>query len=121
MRIVISLLALLLIVALSTLGQSKSSSMGQADPAATSPLTESSGCLQGTSGAYRLVRADGTVHLLMGDDEVLKGHVGDTVTLKGYRDTNRDASASSDEGTAHGLRFFQVDGVATENSKCNQK
>jgi hypothetical protein len=118
---VLSLFVLLLMVAAGSFAQSKSGVMGQEDPAATGPSTQISGCLQGTLGDYRLVRANGTVHMLMGDDKVLSSHMGENVTLQGYRDNNRDASASGDEGTVHGLRFFQVDSVAAVNSKCGQK
>ena len=38
--------------------------------------------------------------------------------LTGYRDNNRDASASSDEGTAHGMRFFQVEEIVPESGGC---
>lgn len=85
------------------------------------PTTQISGCLQGTANGYRLVADSGNPHLLLGDYSALKDHVGDKVTLQGYRDNNRDASASSDQGTAHGMRYFQVDSVAAVNGKCNVK
>jgi hypothetical protein len=121
MRLVLSLFVLLLMVAAGSFAQSKSGVIGQEDPAATGQSTQISGCLQGAAGNYRLVRGNGTVHMLMGDDNILNSHVGDQVTLVGYRDHNRDASASGDEGTVHGLRFFQVDSVAGVNGKCGQK
>lgn len=121
MRFAISLLALLLAAAGSTIAQNKSSYLGQADPAAAGPTAQISGCLQGTLDDYRLLAESGNPHLLLGDNAVLKDHVGDRVTLQGYRDNNRDASASSDEGTAHGMRFFQVDSVTADKGKCNMK
>ena len=121
MRLAISVLALLLATAVSTIAQNKSSYLGQADPAATGPMTQISGCLQGAPGAYRLLANSGNPHLLIGDEKILSNHVGDRVTLKGYRDDNRDASASSDEGTPHGMRFFQVDSVTADTGKCSMK
>lgn len=119
MRLGVSLMVLLLAGAVSALGQSKSSLLSQANPAATGPTTELSGCLQGAPQSYRLVRENGNVHLLVGDNKALASHVGDMVTLQGYRDNNRDASASSDEGTPRGMRFFQVDSIAADNGSCN--
>jgi hypothetical protein len=52
------------------------------------------------------------MHLLIGPNDALGKHVGQMVQLTGYRDNNRDASASSDEGTADGMRFFLVEDVA---------
>jgi hypothetical protein len=46
--------------------------------------------------------------------------VGQFVQLAGQRDENRDASASSDEGTAHGLRFFQVWNVTQAQGECGK-
>ena len=121
MRLAISLLALLLAVAVSAFGQSKSSYLGQADPAAKGPTAQISGCLQGTANSYTLLADSGNPHLLIGDYTTLSSHVGDRVTLQGYRDNNRDASASSDNGTAHGMRYFQVENVAADQGKCNVK
>lgn len=121
MRFTISLLALLLAAAVSTIAQSHSSYLGQAEPAATGSMTQISGCLQGSPNSYRLMADSGNPHLLMGDQNMLSSHVGDRVTLQGYRDNNRDASASSDEGTPHGMRFFQVDSVTADTGKCNEK
>ncbi len=118
MRLTASLLALLLAAAVSCMGQSKSYS-SQADPLAMGPTTQISGCLEGTANGYRLIADSGNPHLLVGDYAVLKDHVGDRVSLQGYRDNNRDASASSDQGTAHGMRFFQVNDVTADNGKCN--
>ena len=121
MKFAISLLAVLLATALSALAQNNSSYLGQADPRAMGPTTQISGCLQGTPNSYRLLADSGNSHLLMGDEKALSGHVGDRVTLQGYRDNNRDASASSDQGTPHGMRFFQVDSVVVDKGKCNMR
>jgi hypothetical protein len=118
MRLTTFLLTLLLAAAVSCIGQNKSYS-DQADPRAMGPTTQISGCLHGSANGYRLVADSGNSHLLIGDYTALKDHVGDRVTLQGYRDNNRDASASSDEGTPHGMRFFQVDNVTADNGKCN--
>jgi len=118
MRLTISLLVLTLAAAVSTLGQSKSAYLRQADPSATGPETEITGCLQGKPDSYRLLADSGVSHLLIGDEEALSNHVGNRVTLQGYRDDNRDASASSDEGTPHGMRFFQVNDAVADNGTC---
>jgi len=115
MKFAISFLAVLLAAALSTFAQNDSS----ADPRATGPTTQISGCLQGSPNSYHLMADSGNPHLLIGDEEALSDHVGDRVTLEGYRDNNRDAGASSDEGTPHGMRFFQVDSVVADKGKCN--
>ena len=118
MRFIVSLLALMVAMGISSFGQSSASAMGKADPSATGAPVQISGCLQGTAQEYRLVEKNGTSHLLIGDGHALEQHAGDIVTLDGYRDNNRDASASRDNGTEHGMRFFQVSGVATDNGKC---
>jgi len=121
MKFTISVLVLMLAAAVSTFAQSKSSYLGQADPAATGPTTQISGCLQGTPNSYRLIAESGNPHLLIGDESSLSSHVGDRVTLQGYRDNTRDASASSDNGTPHGMRFFQVENVAADHGECNAR
>lgn len=121
MRLAISILALLLAASLAAVAQSRSPYLGQADPGATGPPTQITGCLQGTADAYRLVAETGNPHLLIGDEKTLSSYVGHKVTLLGYRDDNRDASASSDEGTPHGMRFFQVDSVAADKGRCNAR
>lgn len=112
-----SLVALLFLVAVSCIAQASSSSR-DADPRTMGSATQISGCLQGTPNGYRLVADSGNPHILMGDYAVLKEHVGNRVTLRGYRDNNRDASASGDEGTARRMRFFQVDDLTADNGKC---
>jgi hypothetical protein len=74
--------------------------------------------LQGKPHNYRLVETDGTTHLLMGQSDALSSHMDHIVKLVGNRDNDRDASASSDEGTPHGLRFFQVERIATDAGSC---
>ena len=61
------------------------------------------------------------MRLLMGSNGKLKSYVGHWVELGGNRDSRRDASASSDEGTAHGLRFFQVEEVLADQGSCNTR
>ncbi len=77
-----------------------------------------SGCLQGKPDSYMLVERDGTAHLLIGEGNALWAALHHQVQLIGYRDNDRDASASSDEATAYGLRFFQVESVASEGASC---
>ncbi|MGA9209442.1 MAG: hypothetical protein WB347_16675 [Terriglobales bacterium] len=60
------------------------------------------------------------MHMLIGDDQDLSAHVGQRVQLTGERDNNRDASASSDEGTAHGMRFFEVAAIRRVEGKCGE-
>jgi hypothetical protein len=119
MRLVISLFSLLLAASLTAFGQSASTNHEHPDPEATGPSTQIFGCLQGSPGAYRLISQSGNPHLLIGDEESLRSHLGDRVTLQGYRDDNRDASASSDQGTPHGMRFFQVEDVTADSGKCS--
>lgn len=90
-----------------SLGQSSASNMGKADAGDKGQPTKITGCLEGSSWQYRLVEKNGTTHMLMGENSKLGSHVGDMVTLQGYRDNNRDASASSDSGMMHGQRFFK--------------
>ena len=67
------------------------------------------GCLKGSTNQFYLMEQNGTLHLLMGPNKELQAHVGYWVELGGNRDSSRDASASSAEGTAHGMRFFPVE------------
>lgn len=78
------------------------------------------GCLTGSSDSYRLQEENGTQHMLIGDAKELQSHVGQHVQLTGKRDLNRDASASSDEATAHGQRFFRVESVTPTEGKCSR-
>ncbi len=78
------------------------------------------GCLSGSPDSYRITERNGTVHMLIGDPKVLQAHVGQYVQLVGKRDLDRDASASSDEGTAHGSRFFQVQRVTQTQGSCRK-
>lgn len=78
------------------------------------------GCLTGNRDGYWLRQHDGTEHALIGDYSELGAHVGQFVQLAGQRDENRDASASSDEATAHGLRFFQVWSVTQTQGECTK-
>lgn len=78
------------------------------------------GCLNGSPDSYRLKEDNGTQHMLIGDTKELQSHVGQHVQLAGKRDLNRDASASSDEATAHGQRFFRVESVTATQGKCSR-
>ena len=120
MRFAVSLVTLLLTLSVIALGQgvqSSSSSVTLQPVNAQSGERVISGCLSGNPDSFRLTEANGTFHLLMDNNQVLSGHVGDMVQLSGYRDNNRDASASSDEGTAHGMRFFLVESVVSDSGK----
>jgi hypothetical protein len=78
------------------------------------------GCLTGSPDSYRLRARNGSEHMLIGDYKELSAHVGQYVQLGGKRDLNRDASASSDEATAHGLRFFEVWSVTEMQGECGK-
>jgi hypothetical protein len=78
------------------------------------------GCLSGSPHNYVLTTHNGTTHMLIGDDQQLGAHVGQEVRLAGRRDLNRDASASSDEGTAHGMRFFRVENILQVQGACRK-
>lgn len=114
MRTAVSILVLSFAAAMSLPAQSNSSTMGQANPAASGQPTQISGCLKGNSQEYRLVEKDGTIHMLVGDNNALEGHVGDEVRLVGYRDNRRDASSSM----GHASNYFQVQSLSSDNGKC---
>ena len=76
-----------------------------------------SGCLQGKTDCYRLTEKDGTIHLLI-ETVDLSRNVGHIVQLVGYPDDERDASASSDEGTPVAPRFFLVEQVVVDSGQC---
>jgi hypothetical protein len=110
MRFAQSLVTPLLALSVIAFGQGvqSSSSSATVQPISVSPgKSVISGCLSDNPDSYRLTQANGTFHLLIDDNHVLRDHVGDAVQLSGYRDNNRDASASSDNGTSHGMRFFK--------------
>jgi len=79
--------------------------------AATAGTSTVTGCLKGSINQYYVVEKDGTAHVLLSKGHDLSSFVDHMVTVTGKADNNRDASASSDEGTAHGNRFFAVDSV----------
>jgi len=114
MKYAISILTLLFAASMSLLAQNSSSTMGQANPAETGKPTEITGCLKGKSQEYRVVEKNGTTHMLIGDNSALASHVGDEVTLQGYRDNARDASSSM----GHGMRYFDVQNITSDNGKC---
>ena len=78
------------------------------------------GCVHGSTDQYYLIEKDGTMRLLMGPNSQLQQLVGHSVVLGGNRDLRRDASASSDEGTPHGLRFFQVEELLADQGACKK-
>lgn len=121
MRHSVSLVTLLLVLSVLAFGQSANYASGPAgvqQASVTKGETTITGCLAGHREEYRLTESDGTMHLLIGPNDALGKHVGQMVQLTGYRDNNRDASASSDEGTAHGMRFFQVENIVPESGNC---
>ncbi len=121
MRLAVSLVTLLLVLSPVAFAQSANSASDRSgvQQVSVSPGESTiTGCLAGHPDEYRLTESDGTMHLLMGPNDVLAKYVGRTVQLIGYRDNNRDASASSDEGTAHGMRFFQVENIVPQSGTC---
>lgn len=78
------------------------------------------GCLKGSVNQYYVVEKNGTTHVLQAKGHNLSPYVNHMVTLTGEADNNRDASASSDEGTAHGNRFFAVDDVSDKGGGCKK-
>ena len=99
--------------------KSAAKSTGQRELTVPAGQTAISGCLQGKPDSYRLTEKDGTMHLLMGSID-LSNSVGHIVQLVGYADDDCDASASSDEGTPDGLRFFLVEAVASDSGQCKR-
>jgi hypothetical protein len=117
----LSLMTLLLVISTAAWAQSDGSPTDRAGLREVSVPTGQSiivGCLQGKPHNYRLTEKDGTSHLLMGQSDALSGHANHIVQLVGFKDNNRDASASSDEGTPHGLRFFRVESIASDIGSC---
>ena len=55
----------------------------------------------------------------MGHNQAVGSHVGHVVQWAGNHDRNRDASAS-DEGTPHGLGFFQVEEILADQGTCKR-
>jgi len=120
MRPAVSLVVLLLVLSAIAFGQSASSAGNSArvQPVIVAPGESTiTGCLAGQTDEYRLTERDGTMPLLMGPKDALAAHVGQIVQLVGHRDNDRDASAG-DRGTAHGMRFFQVEDIVPESDKC---
>ena len=119
MRIAVSLVAVLLLCC--ALASAQTTNTGGApavvQKASLSGETTVTGCLQGKTDGYYLTEKDGTMRLLMGPDDELNSYVGHWVQLGGNRDNRRDASAG-DEGTPHGLRFFQVEEILADQGTC---
>ena len=82
--------------------------------------TTVAGCLKAHTDGFYLIEKDGTMHLLMNPSDNLKPYLYRWVQLGGNRDLRRDASARSDESTPHGLRFFQVEGVLSDEGACKR-
>lgn len=80
------------------------------------PTTTVTGCLNGSKNQYYVTEKDGTRHVLLAKGKDLSPYVNHEVTVTGKADINRDASASSDEGTARGNRFFSVDAVSDQGA-----
>jgi hypothetical protein len=122
MRIAVSLAILVLVCVVLASAQTTSPTA----PATVQKLSLSagetmvSGCLKGSTDGFYLIERDGTMRLLMSSNDSLKPYVDHWVQLGGNRDSRRDSSASSDEGTAHGLRFFQVEEVIADNGTCGR-
>jgi hypothetical protein len=74
------------------------------------------GCLKGSVNQYYVVEKNGTRHVLLSKGHDLNSYVDHWVTISGKADSNRDASSSSDEGSAHGNRFFAVDEVSDQGA-----
>jgi hypothetical protein len=92
-------------------------------PDGTQPIQRNQtiqGCLSHATGSYQLTDKNGTTHMLMGDDQELSSHVGQEVKLTGTRGHDRDASASGNNGMAHGEHFFRVDSVTEVSGSCNK-
>lgn len=117
----LSLIALLLVISAAAWAQNANSASDRVGLQQVSVPTGQSmitGCLQGQPHNYRLTERGGTFHLLMGESDALSSHLNHQVQLVGYKDNDRDASASSDEATPHGMRFFRVEDIAADLGSC---
>ncbi len=76
------------------------------------------GCLTGKPDDYQVADESGTRHLIFDPDVDLTSYVGHSVQVMGLEDGSRDASASSDEGTAQGMDFFKVAQVTKDLGSC---
>jgi hypothetical protein len=83
---------------------------------ATAGNSTVTGCLKGSVNQYYVVEKNDTRHVLLSKGHDLSSHVDHWVTITGKADNNRDASSSSDEGSAHGNRFFAVDDVSDQGA-----
>jgi hypothetical protein len=123
MRSMIFLLSVLLLASALVSAQSQASSAAQdtqqqkiqQQDNSTSTLA---GCLTGKPDGYQVTDQSGTQHLLLNPVVDLSSYVGHSVELTGIADDPRDASASSDEGTAHGNYFFKVVKVNKDLGAC---
>jgi hypothetical protein len=78
------------------------------------------GCLHHVTGSYQLTDHSGTDHILMGEAQQLRDHVGQEVRLTGAKDNSRDASASGNNGMMSGQRFFRVNSVEEVSASCKK-
>ena len=83
---------------------------------ATAGNSTVTGCLKGSVNQYYVLEKNGTKHVLLSKGHDLSSYVNHWVTISGKADTTRDASSSSDEGSAHGNRFFAVDDVSDQGA-----
>jgi hypothetical protein len=110
------LLATLLLSVMATAAAQSSATQTQQTTSKLPGATTLTGCLKGSINQYYVVEKNGTTHQLLAKGKDLTQYVNHEVTVSGTSDNNRDASASSDEGTAHGGRFFSVDSVSDQGS-----
>jgi hypothetical protein len=80
--------------------------------------TTLTGCLSGKPGEYQLVDQSGDKHLVLTAGVDLSSYVGHSVEVTGKNDIRRDASASSDEATAHGMHYFKVTAMDKDLGSC---
>jgi hypothetical protein len=80
--------------------------------------TTLTGCLSGKTGEYQLVDQSGDKHLILSAGIDLSSYLGHSVEVTGKYDIRRDASASSDEATAHGMHFFKVTAMDKDLGAC---
>jgi hypothetical protein len=115
MRIPVTLSIVLCAGALLAMAQNPST-QGTSEPAQTSGTSTLTGCLHGSKNQYYVMEKNGTNHVLLTRERDLSKYLNHQVTVTGKADTNRDASASSDEGTAHGNRFFSLESISDQGA-----
>jgi hypothetical protein len=121
MRGSLVLLTILLVTPALAFSQAESSSATPDSHRQTIDQQDSStltGCLTGKPDNYQIVDEGGTRHLIFNPNVELSSFVGHSVEVVGTRDSTRDESASSDEGTAQGMSFFKVAQVNKDLGTC---